>query len=290
MQTMQQSWRHSLAGMILLAILAPANNATPAEAPPSAPPAKAADGQEAYSRSEQQAKTTRAIEEKLQDITETLDRLNASRTQLRRALTPDAFVHREKEIEDQIAKLEAQKRELTEKLRDLQSKHIRVFRLKHIKPEEARQALENLLDASTPPRERPRTPGAGAPGVYPPGVSGMPPPAMAPMREWRLSIDERTQAIIMLASTADLQRAADILALLDQPGGKPLPQIKGLRVFKLRFAQAEKIANILGQLNVNTPVLPMQQSNRLIVAGDDFALKEITKLIEELDVETNGSK
>ena len=141
---------------------------------------------------------------------------------------------------------------------------------------------------------RMKGPGGGMmpPGAGMPGMGNMPGPqaGAGPTPEWRLTIDERTQSIIMRGSRKDLERAADLIAVLDLPGGKPIPKVKNLRAFKLKFANVNKIAEILDQLGTEARILPLQQTNRLIVAGPDAAIKEVAELIEELDVEGGAER
>jgi beta-lactamase regulating signal transducer with metallopeptidase domain len=306
MQTVQRSWRHSLAGAFLLAALAPTNDAVPAGEPP-----------QSTEKAAGEPRRSREYADEWDRVSNMLVEVNEQLSNLQRADLPNEESPLSKKIKAQIAELEAKKRELEAELKMLPAKRIRVFRLKHVKPEEVRQALESLLGASTgammgggmpPMGGRGMMGGAGMPGPggMPAGGmkgggmmgagAGMPgmQPAMFDMKGlplgWRLTIDERTQSIIMRGSRRDLQRVADLIALLDQPGGKAIPKVKNLQAFKLKYAKAEKLAEILDQLDLDARVLPLTQSNRLIVTGSDAALKEVADLIEQLDVEANGSK
>jgi beta-lactamase regulating signal transducer with metallopeptidase domain len=301
MPTVQRSWRHSLAGAFLLAALAPSNDAVPGETPPKPPEKRTSE-----------SKPSQELEREVQKLQVDIIDLDVRRTTLRQRAKEDTRPI--KEIDAQISELEAKKRELEAKQKDLNTKQIRVFRLKHVKPEEVQQALENLLGGSSGAAtgggammmgmmragmaggNAPRMAGPGGgmtqPGGGMPGMGGMPGPqagaGQAP--DWRLTIDERTRSIIMRGSRKDLQRAADLIAVLDLPGGKPIPKVKNLRAFKLKFASAEKIAEILDQLGTEARILPFGQTNRLIVAGADAAIQEVAELIEELDVESDADQ
>ena len=301
MPTVQRSWRHSLAGAFLLAALAPANDAVTGETP-TKPPEK----------STSELKPLLELDREAQEVQAALSALNTRRIAIQQRAKEDTQPI--KEIDAQIAELEAKKRDLEAKQKDLNTKQIRVFRLKHVKAEEVLQAVENLLGGSSGaamgggPMMMGMMGGGQAGGAFPrmagPGGGMMPPggglpgnnPMMGPQAgagpapEWRLTIDERTQSIIMRGSRKDLQRAADLIAVLDLPGGKPIPKVKNLRAFKLRFARADKIAEILDQLGTEARILPLTQTNRLIVAGPDAAIKEVADLVEELDVESDADK
>lgn len=294
MQTVQRSWRHSLAGAFLLAVLAPANDAVPAGEPPGSPEKVAGE-----------PKSLPQLEREAQQLQIEIIDLDVRRTALKQKAKPDS--QSIKEIDAQISKLEAKKRKLEEEQKAQHTKQIRVFRLKHVKSGEVRQALESLLRTSTGAAMgggmggsgsmMMMSSGSGGAGVPKgmmggAGMPGMRPAMMGAMagHDWRLTIDERTQSIIMRGSRGDLQRAADLIALLDQPGGKAVPKVKNLQAFKLKYAKADKLTEILGQLDIDANILPLTQTNRLIVTGSDAALKEVADLIEQLDVEANGSK
>jgi type II secretory pathway component GspD/PulD (secretin) len=311
MPTVQRSWRHSLAGAFLLAALAPANDAVTGETPT-----------KPLEKSASEPKPPQDLDSELKKIQAYINEFETKRANLQRAaelqVADEEFKAEIKKMEETIAKLKAQKRELEAKQQQaLNTKQIRVFRLKHVKAEEVQQALENLLGGSSGAAMGggammmgmmgmmgggqaggafPRMAGPGG-GMMPPG-GGLPGnnPMMGPQAgagpapEWRLTIDERTQSIIMRGSRKDLQRAADLIAVLDLPGGKPIPKVKNLRAFKLKFARADKIAEILDQLGTEARILPLTQTNRLIVAGPDAALKEVADLVEELDVESDADK
>jgi beta-lactamase regulating signal transducer with metallopeptidase domain len=295
MPTVQRSWRHSLAGAFLLAALAPATDAVPGESPPKPP-----------EKSTSESKPLPELERETQKVQAAISSLNVRRNDLRQKLKEGSPTL--KDIEAKIAELEALKRELEIKQQAMSTKQIRVFRLKHVKAEEVRQALESLLGGLSGAAmssgammmgmggpgngTAPRMMGSGG-GMMPPGggMAGMASGMMGPRAgagsapDWRLTFDERTQSIVMRGSRLDLQRAADLIAVLDLPGGKPIPKVKNLRAFKLQFARADKIAEILDQLGTEARILPLAQTNRLIVAGPDAAIKEVAELIEELDVE-----
>jgi beta-lactamase regulating signal transducer with metallopeptidase domain len=303
MGSMQRSWRRSLAATFLLAVLAPANDVTPADEPPAPPAAGAAEPGKSPE-----------LDQEIQKLKTKIIDLDVLRTALRQRTVGDSTPI--KELDKQIADLEAQKERLLieQQEKALHEKHIRVFRLKHVKPGEVREALERLLGAPSgpPPGSGGPLPGGmpgmpGGPGMGPPGMMGprgaggkMPPMMPGPggmmgrgaggaeSPDWRLTVDERTRSIIIRASRQDLQRAADVIALLDLPAGKAVTKAKNMRSFKLKHAQAAKIAVILDELGLDARVLALTETNRVIVAGTEAAVKEAAELIEQLDVDSPG--
>lgn len=287
MPSLQRSWRHSLAGAFLLAMLAPAHEAIPAQEPPKSGASESKKLKEVRDEWDHTAQLLRKYTEQLQ------------------ALQREG---EDKSIKKKIADLEAKIRDLQAKRKALLGKRSRVFRLKHVAPAEMEQALENLLDVpNDATKGRPGMLGSMGSGGMNPGMKPGGGAAMGgmmggsggigsfvglggPTHAWRVAIDERTQSIVMRGSSSDLQRAADIIALLDQPDGKAASKGKNLRAFKLKFADINNIAQIIEQLEIGARVFQLDQSRRLIVAGAESAIEEIADLIEQLDVKTNGSK
>jgi type II secretory pathway component GspD/PulD (secretin) len=102
---------------------------------------------------------------------------------------------------------------------------------------------------------------------------------------WRVTVDERTRSLIVRGTRHDLQVAADVVAVLDGAGGKAVPKVSNLHAFKLKYAQAPRLAQILDELGVKARVVPLHQTNILIVTGPAEAVKEVRDLVQELDVE-----
>ncbi len=152
------------------------------------------------------------------------------------------------------------------------AKQSRVFRLKHVKPEEVRQALEGLL--GPPGNTGPRATYSNGLGTHSDDC-------------YRLTVDERTQSIVMRGLSLQLQWAASLIAVLDPPDGKPMPKLKNLQVFKLKYARADTMGHILKELDIDgIRILSLMQTNRLLISGPDAAIKEVAELIEQLDVES----
>jgi type II secretory pathway component GspD/PulD (secretin) len=99
------------------------------------------------------------------------------------------------------------------------------------------------------------------------------------------AIDERTRSLIVRGTEKDLQAVAEFVAILDLPPNKPLPQLKNLHAFKLRFASPENVCEVLRTLSIDVFVGKIPKSTVLLVHGPEAAVKEATEIIEALDAE-----
>ena len=208
-------------------------------------------------------------------------------------------------LNDSLAKLDAQREEVKAAIQQATAKRTRIFRLKNRPPDEVRDILQLLLD---PPAETPAAGdmmgaaagprrgaaammgGAGGPGMGsmmgaggkggPGGFVGSPLNAT-----WRMAVDTRTNTLIIRGTEKDLQMAADLVAVLDVPADRPVPNVKNVTAFKLKFAPANEVAAILRELELGAQIVPDERANSIIIAGPEAARKEIGELIGALDVE-----
>jgi type II secretory pathway component GspD/PulD (secretin) len=104
-------------------------------------------------------------------------------------------------------------------------------------------------------------------------------------KTWSVAADQRANCVIVRGTEHDLQVAADLVATLDVPEDKPVPQTKNVRVIRLRFADASEVTEVLEKLNVEATVVPAPKARAVIVSGPPAALKEVAEVIEALDVE-----
>jgi type II secretory pathway component GspD/PulD (secretin) len=102
---------------------------------------------------------------------------------------------------------------------------------------------------------------------------------------WRLAVDGRTNCLVVRGSEHDLQMASDLVAMLDLPEGKPMPRLKNIRAFKLKFADPEQVAMMLQALEINATIAPAPKATLLIVSGSEAAMKEVAEVIEAVDVQ-----
>jgi hypothetical protein len=120
--------------------------------------------------------------------------------------------------------------------------------------------------------------GAGSGGMMGMGGSGQ-------VHGWRLAVDGRTNCLVVRGSEHDLQMASDLVAMLDLPEGKPMPRLKNIRAFKLKFADPEQVAMMLQALEINATIAPAPKATLLIVSGSEAAMKEVAEVIEAVDVQ-----
>ena len=120
----------------------------------------------------------------------------------------------------------------------------------------------------------------------------------APQPAERFMADERTNSIVMLASENDIDRARDLIGILDKK--MPLGSER-IRVYYLENAMAEDMAKVLQEvpakstdpkkpgkktamLSQNIRVMPDKATNSLIIMAekDDFPVLE--EMISKLDI------
>jgi beta-lactamase regulating signal transducer with metallopeptidase domain len=120
----------------------------------------------------------------------------------------------------------------------------------------------------------------GGPGG--PGVSSAGPASGSPCL---FAIDGRTRSLIARGTEKALQVVADFVAILDLPDDKPIPKLKNVHAFKLRFAKPSVVNQVLKELNIDVLVAQIPKSNIILLNGPDPAIKEATEIIEALDAE-----
>jgi hypothetical protein len=189
----------------------------------------------------------------------------------------------------------------------------KVFQLTYTEPEEMRDVLEQLLSAAEQAlmmSQGMQGPG-GAGGLAPMGgfggIGGGPVPAggvgmmggfgfgggfggalgalgggMGPTV--RVTIHPRTSSLIVRGSVKDLQVATDLVTVLDRPADKPLPEVKSLRAFKLKHADADALVQTVQELEIPVGVVPLSGEKIILATGPDEALRELVELVTELDV------
>jgi type II secretory pathway component GspD/PulD (secretin) len=102
---------------------------------------------------------------------------------------------------------------------------------------------------------------------------------------WRLAADPRTNCLIVRGTDQDLRTAADLIALLDVAADKPVSGIKNHRAFRLRYANANEVAQVVEQLGIGALIVPAPKAGMVIASGPESALKEIAEVIEAVDVQ-----
>jgi hypothetical protein len=210
---------------------------------------------------------------------------------------------------------------------------VKVFRLSHVDPESALSMLEGLLDRPSQAAIPPGPSGvdgqalAGAPSLGAMGggfgalgalggglgaiggvgggqgalgafggglgVGGGGPGGFGTAATWRLVTDDRTHSLVIRGTEVDLQIAADLVAVLDLPADKPIPKVKTLHAFKLRFADGDELADVLRRLELKARLVAFpgqedRRANLIVVRASEDVIKEIGSVIEQLDVEVKG--
>jgi hypothetical protein len=324
MTTVQRSWRRSLAGLVLAAALAPGAGASRAGQAPatrdSTPPGKAAE------QSPEEKKFLRQLEDLDMELSRRTKELEGAITKERLGelrVRVDELQAEKAQVQAQLKQAEAKRRSM--QAQQLQEP-IKVFRLKQENPQEVGQVLHLLLapeggyyflgrgsppgpranppgerrgrrrgppapsDGGTTPPEGPGEPQPPQPPQLPEVPGGMgrsPRPHAAPELGWTYTVDPRTNALIVRGSPHVLEVASDLVAVLNTPPSSPLPRVKTLRGFRLKYASPREVADILRQLRIpSARAVGLEKPNLLIVMASDADLKEIGDLVKDLDVET----
>jgi hypothetical protein len=313
MKAVQRSWLRSLAGLVLVAALAPGPGVTPAGQPPATSDATGTG--KTVEKSPEEKKFRRQREDIEAELSRRIKELEGATTKERIG----ELRVRIDELQAEKFQVEAQLNQEEARRKALQTRQavepIKVFRLKQAHPQEVGEVLASLLapeggyyflrrralrppedsppgnrrgDRRPPPDTEGGTPPAEVPGLpqLPGGTGGYSRAPTGPEQGWRFTVDPRTSSLIVRGSPRILQVAADLVAVLDTPPGSPLPQAKSLRGFRLRFANPREVADILRQLNIpDARVVALEKANLLVVMASDAELKEIGNLVKDLDVE-----
>lgn len=174
----------------------------------------------------------------------------------------------------------------------------RVFRLSLSDPVEVKQVLEPLLEPPPSPGEWVRDFGFVPPGPVPSGAPailasvvrvGGPGCDLHVRFSGYVAADARTRSLVVRGTEKELQIAADLVAVLEMPDDKPLPQFKSLRAFSLKHADADELADVLYQLEPEVQIAALPEAKLLIVVGSEEAMKDLGDAIKELDVPTKES-
>jgi hypothetical protein len=168
----------------------------------------------------------------------------------------------------------------------------KVFRLKYCDPSEIMEILNGLIDENDPPP--PPLPmnfqqpmggalgiGGGIGGIG--GMTGFGGNPLGPQNS--VTVDTRTRSLVVRLSDKNLQLATDLVASLDLPKDKPLPEVKSLKVFQLKHADAEDLLKVLQEVNQDVKMMALGEAKMVIVASSEAVMKEIAELVKDLDVE-----
>jgi type II secretory pathway component GspD/PulD (secretin) len=113
---------------------------------------------------------------------------------------------------------------------------------------------------------------------------------LGPNPGWRLTVDTRTNSLIVPGTERDLRTAGQYLTALDSREGNAASGVKDFRVFKLKYAEAQQVAAILSELDLNVNVASLPKARTLAITGPESALKEVAEVIEAVDVTSEELK
>jgi type II secretory pathway component GspD/PulD (secretin) len=185
---------------------------------------------------------------------------------------------------------------------------VRVFPLTRSEPEAVLETLhtlfEGLAQREPPPAgvAGPRGgmammaggPGGGMGGMMMPGGGGLGAlgglgllgGAAGALPTGRAAHDPRTNALVVAGTEKDVALAADVVAALNAPADKPLPKLKHLRAYRLRFADPTELAQVLQQLELDASIVAGPQGSKLLfAAGPDDLLQDLDEAVKLLDAQ-----
>jgi type II secretory pathway component GspD/PulD (secretin) len=102
-----------------------------------------------------------------------------------------------------------------------------------------------------------------------------------------ISVDERTNALIVRGRPLDLLEVEALIQRLDQPGGegRPAPGPDDVFIYRLKNAEAIALAKVLTQVfgQGRAHIVAEPVTNALLVRARDDDRRQIERLIQELD-------
>ena len=178
---------------------------------------------------------------------------------------------------------------------------IEVYKVKHADLSDAQQAFTMLVSKTrTPIRRGTSGPGGtkGGPGGKAGGTGTRPLPddvtpfdpdgtvMPAPATVARALGDPRTRSLIVRGTEKDQQLAADLIAVLDTPEGKPLPEVKALKAFRLQHLDPDDLTSMLQTLDprMTYRLAPIGRLKLLLATGTEEQMKELTDAVKKLDI------
>jgi beta-lactamase regulating signal transducer with metallopeptidase domain len=318
MKTVEQSWKRSLAGIVLCATLGVGADAVRADDPPQPDARAAGDGQQAAPEpmpDKTKAKGKTPLNKPGEGAS---DKADSSRSEGSGAPGAGASA---------------------------QSLKLKVFRVQHVDPAVLAQAGATLLAGPGSPGTGPaggpfggfggagpsRPSGPGMPGglgigggalggTVPGGLSftggglagqlgalgggglaglagGL---GTGPDGSWfgsggetRFAGDPRSRTLIVRGPEREVQIITDLVTVFDTAPKKKAPKVKNLHVFKLKHADPDNVIQTLSQLGIQARIAPArlgpeegEQELFLIAMGPDDQIREVRQVIEALDVES----
>jgi hypothetical protein len=146
---------------------------------------------------------------------------------------------------------------------------VKVFELKRVDPEEARQALIVVSSLGSNSQTANANPAQARTGLL-------------------IAFDASSRTVFVRGTTAQLNAAAELIAALNEEPGKNASS-KTVRVLSLRHAAPEQAIAILTSLGWQNNVVALKKSRLLIVRADADA-EDVGTVVQKLDQASKNDK
>ena len=114
-----------------------------------------------------------------------------------------------------------------------------------------------------------------------PMMGGVPVAEASPATRLKIAADERSRTVLVRGEARELDIAADLVAVLDTPKDKPLPKVRNLVVFPVKHADADRLAELLRELDYQVMSLGPR---RVLITHKLESLPDLETFMRELDV------
>jgi type II secretory pathway component GspD/PulD (secretin) len=149
--------------------------------------------------------------------------------------------------------------------------HLKAFALTHVDPEEVRQVLPQLINATNAPK----------PG-QPPGAAGQ--PGAADTATLRMAVDPRSHTLFVRGSDKELGAVSDIVAVLEGDPSKVPVGGKSMRIVRLKHTKVQEVLGVLNNLGYQGQIIALPKANSVVLTQPEAEAKEIREVIEKMDV------
>jgi hypothetical protein len=137
---------------------------------------------------------------------------------------------------------------------------VKTFELVNIDPEDFRQTVQAVWDATHPVR-----PGQPANGL-------------------RLATVPRSRTVFVRGTTGELELIAELARVLDIEAVAPIPDSKMVRIVRLRYAKVPEVVPVLNTLGIQGQVIALPRLNAFLLQKDGDS-KDARIVIEKIDIE-----
>ena len=117
------------------------------------------------------------------------------------------------------------------------------------------------------------------------GFGGVPtPPATNPIYRWRATSENRTRQVALRARPPLLERATEIVALVDRAADAPLPATKQIQVHTLQHATASEMLEVIRALEIPHVRFAQLSKGVLLTTAPAQEVKTVAQLVAAFDV------